>query len=234
MLLICVLRVIRLVQPQASTARGSDHMCCSVTPVIVWYQSFGCSLYLRGSERGRDEGKKDTTHCKSMDVVNNLEARVSRLESNLGTLGERVDDLDGHCNCLETEDAKIQSGIKDMLGGLETELRLEIESLHSEIAKVRDLFQRELSNVLLRVVEMGGDLALCKQAVATGVTTTTTIEARKVEVPKPKTFNGTRNGREVENFLWGLEQYFEATGVMDDAGKIRNAALYLTDTIMLW
>ena len=60
------------------------------------------------------------------------------------------------------------------------------------------------------------------------------IEARKVEVPKPKTFNGIRNAWEVENFLWGLEQYFEAAGVTDDAHKIRNVTLYLTDTAMLW
>ncbi|PON65375.1 hypothetical protein PanWU01x14_116890 [Parasponia andersonii] len=50
------------------------------------------------SKRGHDEGNKDATHGKSRDVVTSLEARVSRLESNLGTLGERVDDLDGHYN----------------------------------------------------------------------------------------------------------------------------------------
>ncbi|PON77009.1 hypothetical protein PanWU01x14_030180, partial [Parasponia andersonii] len=133
------------------------------------------------SERERDEGKKGATCGKSRDMVTSLEARVSRLESNLGTLGDRVDDLDGCCDGLETKDAEIHSSIKDALGRLEADLRHEIESLHLEIAKVRDLFQRELTNVLLRIDEMGGDLTLCKQAVATGVTTTTTIEARKAE-----------------------------------------------------
>ncbi|PON50225.1 hypothetical protein PanWU01x14_224210, partial [Parasponia andersonii] len=95
------------------------------------------------------------------DVVTSLEAIVSRLESNLGMLDERVDDLDGCCDDLETEDMKIHSSIKDALGGLEADLRCEIKSLHSEITKVRDLFKREFTNVLLRVNEMGGDLALC-------------------------------------------------------------------------
>ncbi|PON71022.1 hypothetical protein PanWU01x14_077320, partial [Parasponia andersonii] len=74
------------------------------------------------SERGHDEGKKLAPHGKSRDVVTSLEARVSQLESNLGTLGERVDDLDGRCNGLETEEAEIHSSIKDALGGLETNL----------------------------------------------------------------------------------------------------------------
>ena len=153
------------------------------------------------SERGRDDGKKGTICGKSRDVVASLEARVTWLKSNIGTLGERVDDLDGRCDGLETEDANIHNGIKDALGRLEADLRHEIKSLHSEIVKVQDLFQRELTNILLRVDEMSGDLTLCKRAVATWATTTTTIEARKVEVPKPKIFNGTWNAQKIENFL---------------------------------
>ncbi|PON63586.1 hypothetical protein PanWU01x14_130600, partial [Parasponia andersonii] len=107
----------------------------------------------------------------------------------------------GRCDGLETEDTEIHNSIKDTLGGLEADLRRAIESLYLEIAKVQDLFQKELTNVLVRVDKMGSELALCKQAVDTGVTTTTTIEIRKIEVPKQKTFNGTRNARKVENFL---------------------------------
>ncbi|PON45406.1 hypothetical protein PanWU01x14_259280, partial [Parasponia andersonii] len=59
----------------------------------------------------------------------------SRLESNLGILGERVDDQDSCCDGLKTKDMEIQSGIKDALGGLEADLRCEIESLYLEIAK---------------------------------------------------------------------------------------------------
>ncbi|PON48833.1 hypothetical protein PanWU01x14_235360, partial [Parasponia andersonii] len=78
------------------------------------------------SECGSDKGKKSATRGKSRDMVTSLEARMSRLESNLDTLGECVDDLDGHCDGLETEDAEIHSGIKDALGGLEADLRHEI------------------------------------------------------------------------------------------------------------
>ncbi|PON52573.1 hypothetical protein PanWU01x14_208250, partial [Parasponia andersonii] len=66
-------------------------------------------------EHEHDEGKKNASRGKSRDVVTSLEARVSRLESNLGTLGDHVDNLDGCCNSLETKDAEIHSCIKDVL-----------------------------------------------------------------------------------------------------------------------
>ncbi|PON62734.1 hypothetical protein PanWU01x14_136460, partial [Parasponia andersonii] len=80
-------------------------------------------IEVSASERGCDEGKKGATRSNSRDVVTSFEARVSQLESNLGTLGEHVNDLDSCYDGLETEDAEIHSGIKDALGGLEANLR---------------------------------------------------------------------------------------------------------------
>ncbi|KAL4285448.1 hypothetical protein GQ457_16G025850 [Hibiscus cannabinus] len=62
----------------------------------------------------------------------------------------------------------------------------------------------------------------------------TTIETRRVEVPRPRTFGGSRNAQEVDNFLYGLDQYLGAVGIVEDASKIQTASLYLTDTAMLW
>ncbi|PON38418.1 hypothetical protein PanWU01x14_312980, partial [Parasponia andersonii] len=78
------------------------------------------------SEHGRDEGKNSAIRGKSREVVTSLEVRVSRLESNLGTLGECVDNLDSRYDGLETEDTEIHSSIKDALGRLEANLRHEI------------------------------------------------------------------------------------------------------------
>ena len=30
------------------------------------------------------------------------------------------------------------------------------------------------------------------------------------------TYGGARNAREIDNFFWGLEAYFGATGIMDE------------------
>ena len=37
-----------------------------------------------------------------------------------------------------------------------------------------------------------------------------THEAPRVEVPKPHTFSGQQNAKELDNFLWHMERYFEA------------------------
>ena len=55
-----------------------------------------------------------------------------------------------------------------------------------------------------------------------------------MDVPKLKSYAGTRNACELDNFLWGLEQYLGATDIVEDDAKVQTAALYLIDTAMLW
>ena len=55
-----------------------------------------------------------------------------------------------------------------------------------------------------------------------------------LKVPKPDTFSGVRNATTVDNFLFGLERYFDALGVRDDAARINNAPTYLRNSAQLW
>nr|CAN80593.1 hypothetical protein VITISV_040475 [Vitis vinifera] len=61
-----------------------------------------------------------------------------------------------------------------------------------------------------------------------------THEAPRVEVPKPHTFSGKRDAKELDNFLWHMERYFEAIALTDEAAKVRTVTLYLTDNATLW
>ncbi|RVW35628.1 hypothetical protein CK203_106306 [Vitis vinifera] len=61
-----------------------------------------------------------------------------------------------------------------------------------------------------------------------------THEASRVEVPKPHRFSGNRDAKELDNFLWHMERYFEAITLMDETAKVRTATLYLIDTTTLW
>ena len=61
-----------------------------------------------------------------------------------------------------------------------------------------------------------------------------THEAPRVEVPKPHTFSGQRDAKELDNFLWHMERYFKAIALTDEAMKVRISTLYLTDNTTLW
>ncbi|RVW27139.1 hypothetical protein CK203_087770 [Vitis vinifera] len=80
--------------------------------------------------------------------------------------------------------------------------------------------------------EIRQELAIYKTAVSARVMAT--HEAPRVEVPKPHTFSGKRDAKELDNFLWHMERYFEAIALTDEATKVRTATLYLTDNATLW
>ncbi|XP_043700305.1 uncharacterized protein LOC122651025 [Telopea speciosissima] len=83
-----------------------------------------------------------------------------------------------------------------------------------------------------RIDEVQADWAMCRKAAVGG--TTTSREVPRVEVPKPKPFDGKRDAREVDNFVWHMERYFEVMALEDEATKVRTTTLYLTDTATLW
>ncbi|KAL0315103.1 UNVERIFIED_CONTAM: hypothetical protein Scaly_2889100 [Sesamum calycinum] len=55
----------------------------------------------------------------------------------------------------------------------------------------------------------------------------------KVKVPDPKPFGGARSGKELENFLWDMETYFQAARI-PEAEKVSITSMYLTGDAKLW
>ena len=53
-----------------------------------------------------------------------------------------------------------------------------------------------------------------------------------MDVPKPKPFAESRSAKDVDNFVWGMEQYFRVAGTAEDA-KISSVALYFSDVALL-
>ncbi|KAH9607898.1 hypothetical protein KSS87_011915 [Heliosperma pusillum] len=45
----------------------------------------------------------------------------------------------------------------------------------------------------------------------------------RIKVPQPPKFNGSRDAKEIDNFLWCVERYFDALQVRDDVTKITTA-----------
>ncbi|KAL0455588.1 UNVERIFIED_CONTAM: hypothetical protein Slati_0898000 [Sesamum latifolium] len=56
----------------------------------------------------------------------------------------------------------------------------------------------------------------------------------RLRIPELKAYSGARDVKEVENFLFDMEQYFLAANVEDEARKVSNATMYLTGDAKLW
>ena len=61
----------------------------------------------------------------------------------------------------------------------------------------------------------------------------TRVESSKVKIPEPKSFSGLRSVKELENFIWDMEQYFTAARV-PDANKLNITTMYLSGDAKLW
>ena len=79
----------------------------------------------------------------------------------------------------------------------------------------------------------GEDIAVLKKAVLQGSLSGSKASFSKVQIPEPKGFNGNRNAKELENFLWDIEQFFKAAHV-PDGEKVSITNMYLIGDAKLW
>ncbi|KAL0358226.1 UNVERIFIED_CONTAM: hypothetical protein Scaly_1508300 [Sesamum calycinum] len=54
----------------------------------------------------------------------------------------------------------------------------------------------------------------------------------KVKVPDPKPFGGARSAKELENFLWDMETYFQVARI-PEAEKVSITSIYFTSDAKL-
>lgn len=113
--------------------------------------------------------------------------------------------------------------LRDMISQLE-------KSVMGNIAKMYYQFMGELNRMLARVDDLHEDVAPCKRALAT-ISAGNTSKVRRIEVPKPKSFNGLCNAEEVDNFLWRIKQNLVCW--VDEEAVIQFVAFYLTNITKL-
>lgn len=72
-----------------------------------------------------------------------------------------------------------------------------------------------------------------KQAVAGFDGSAPSGSSSRHKIPDPKEFAGARNAKELENFVWDMELYFDAAKIpLDEQVSITN--MYLTGDAKLW
>ncbi|KAG6627028.1 hypothetical protein CIPAW_15G094100 [Carya illinoinensis] len=117
-----------------------------------------------------------------------------------------------------------------------------IEAQHVENVAFQDRVLGELTKLQgqmeehrVGLEETKADWAICKRAVANGGAVGAGMMATpRVDTPKPKEFDGKRDAKELENYMWHMERYFEALNMQDEHVKVRTASLYLTNLAGTW
>ncbi|CAN1260507.1 Transposon Ty3-I Gag-Pol polyprotein [Linum perenne] len=154
--------------------------------------------------------RKDKSQSRARDLTA-MEERMMRVELKVADQITTIEDLTQGA-------AEVEENMKA--------LREEVHnSLNTAMETLKEAFRAEME-------ELRSDMTLCKRAMAQGVISAT--PQVRVDVPRPKSYGGARNAKELENFLWSMEQYFEAAGLRDDTSKVRTAPLYLIDIAILW
>ncbi|KAK8307402.1 hypothetical protein V6Z12_D03G193100 [Gossypium hirsutum] len=156
---------------------------------------------------------------RSRDILSALEDRVIAFEDSMGDIKERMNDVDD----------RLHGGLQSMQEQLKEYVLDNVEKLNGR----DDAIEAMVTALKEEIAELKGELTIYKVALGNGGLAAVAPKP-SVDVPKPKEFKGTRSARDVDNFLWGIEQYFRAKGITEDATKVTTAAMYLTDVALLW
>lgn len=167
--------------------------------------------------------------------------RVAAIDVRLERVENAVEEIDAR---LE-EDVARRGDLADVvrqadLATMMEELR---EQMHGALNVMADTIQKMVQEKLDHVMagftvlqeevkEMKGDWALCKEAALRG--SHGPRDLKIVDSFKPKPFDGKREAKELDTFLWNMERYFKHLKLEDEESKISTATLFLTDNALMW
>ncbi|KAK3184780.1 hypothetical protein Dsin_032066 [Dipteronia sinensis] len=135
-----------------------------------------------------------------------LESRVDAhneiLSKTQATLSTVVDRLNG----LETDYTTITQTNKAMLREFQMGIKEDLYLLTQEVLNNRTFVEQKFWNIQAEMDEVRTEWASYhnNRTVNFGAITSTNA----IQIPKLSTFNGNRDAMEVENLIFGLEQYF--------------------------
>lgn len=166
---------------------------------------------------------------RSRDAVVEFETRLAKVELAIADGQEKFEAVEQGLDGLRE---KMQSAMNQVLAQCLDSVKAMEETHKTEISSMRE----ELGRLLRKLENTEEELSLCKRALAQGNPSTSKVRTApsKLDIPRPKCFKGSRNAKELDNFIWSMEQYFRALAMTDEVPKVDMASLYLEDTAMVW
>ncbi|KAF7807841.1 Transposon Tf2-2 polyprotein [Senna tora] len=176
-------------------------------------------------EQGAKHGKKVRTG--SREALADAEARLARVELAIADGEDKFEEVNQRIEELD-------KGKEELREAMQGALNLTLDKCLGQVKTLEETFKAEIVALKEELVRVTDELTLCKKVIAQGGNVEVTPTPSKLDIPKPKFYKGARNAKELDNFLWGMEQYFKALGITEDASKIDTATLYLDDTSRMW
>lgn len=185
----------------------------------------------RGREVIPEAARKGRGRSKSKDVLTAMETKVVKMELAVADMLERLDCVEQGMGEL---DGRVEGQVGELRGTMQstneanTEAwRHESQAFQTKVIETLSLMQAQLDEFKKSLEETREDWALCKRAATSGTATTQQIVSTpRVDVPKPKEFSGRRDAKELDNYMWHMERYFEALDFQDEKQKVNTATLY--------
>lgn len=106
-----------------------------------------------------------------------------------------------------------------------------MDDLHESVQRLETMLNEFSEEMRARLSLLEADMTLVKRTVAE--IPGETVSNGKMKVPEPKAFNGARSAKELENFLWDMEQYFAAARI-PDVEQVTFTSMYLSGDAKLW
>ena len=156
--------------------------------------------------RGRSVTRGKSKRGSSRELVSNMDSRLARIELAVGEMRDQFEDTDESIKELDSRGEELKEQMQGALNkslDAVTQKNTALEAMVVALREEMDELKRELS--ACKAVIRGGVLAVAP--------------THRVDVPKPKEFKGTRSAKDVDNFLWDMEQYFRVMGIVEDATK---------------
>ncbi|KAH7670774.1 Synaptobrevin protein [Dioscorea alata] len=176
---------------------------------------------------------KETKMTKK-DAMADMNARLAKVEIAMAEELDKAGEWGQRMEELESGREELRGEMQGALNMVSAVCRGHVKTLEETLVGMIAGLEEKLAKALAELKETKEELAICKKAIAQGASNVVSPTTPRVDVPKPRPYGGSRNAKELDNFLWSLEQYFKALGIVEDAKKMETTTLYLDNTAMVW
>ena len=130
--------------------------------------------------------------------------RLQSLDEGMRDLITRVNDIPGSSRVKVEQTAEPLEGFRDI-----------IQALHTDVVL--------LKQVVAAYPQPGGVDRAAEESSIPG----------RLKVPEPKKFEGTRSAKDLENFIWDIQEYFVAANIPEEC-QVSMASMFLSGDAKLW